>query len=407
MAFMAEHATRSPAASSPPPPPPFAQRFREVRALRGARALRALAAAPLLAYVRYDPVECGAACAELDGPWETAATFDVPGGVWHVACAEERQLCASRVADALGGKQPILEAWDGTRWLRYVGRRMPHIAVLMELMRLPEYLAARAVGSEHCAAWAAGGGCDTKRTYMQSSCAWACAERGPRGWAEVGEGEEALLEEEQAEEGAVALDGGAECEADETPVPPGTRPLLPARWWPLVQEKAAALGGERLDADGLAWRLPAFVSAAEARRSLPLADYHPIPLRLPLLTPLAPRPPPGVGAPAAVARPDGGEGGGPHALCRRSKRAAARVRPRARLRPAWLRAAQRRRAAPQRSNTGLLFAAPCSALLCCAPPPPRTAPLRLPLPLRWRRRLGLRAAGGVARAARPAQHPAP
>ena len=99
MAFMAEHATRSPAASSPPPPPPFAQRFREVRALRGARALRALAAAPLLAYVRYDPVECGAACAELDGPWETAATFDVPGGVWHVACAEERQLCASRVAD--------------------------------------------------------------------------------------------------------------------------------------------------------------------------------------------------------------------------------------------------------------------------------------------------------------------
>ena len=97
MAFMAEHATRSPAASSPPPPPPFAQRFREVRALRGARALRALAAAPLLAYVRYDPVECGAACAELDGPWETAATFDVPGGVWHVACAEERQLCAFAV----------------------------------------------------------------------------------------------------------------------------------------------------------------------------------------------------------------------------------------------------------------------------------------------------------------------
>ena len=71
-------------------------------------------------------------------------------------------------------------------------------------------------------------------------------------------------------------------------MPPGTRPLLPARWWPLVQEKAAALGGERLDADGLAWRLPAFVSAAEARRSLPLADYHPIPLRLPLLTPPPP-----------------------------------------------------------------------------------------------------------------------
>ena len=253
--WLQQHSVEQPSAAPLPRTEPH---VKLVRSLGSKAALRALTASRSVAYVRYDPEGCSSACAELDGPWEHVATdFHVPGGVWRVACEAQPALCAARVGDALAARQPIIEAWNGTHFERYVGQLNPPIAVIMELMRLPEYVAAGqgVLGDgEQCAAWAESGGCESKRGdrsrgEMHAKCAHACGEHPePRGWAETG-----WVDEDE---------GAAECVPTAAP---GSR-----RWWATVQTRAEALGGLRLDADGLAYRLPAFASESEVRRLVAL-----------------------------------------------------------------------------------------------------------------------------------------
>ena len=164
-----------------------------------------------------------------------------------MTCAEQPALCASRVRDAQGDGQPIIEAWNGTNFERFVGRLAPPIALLMELMGMQEYVSG-ASDREHCTAWAESGGCETGRSQMQRSCDWACGSQEPRGWAEM--------------DGAHAA-AAAECEQVDELARQGMRPLPRGSWWAEVGARAVALGGVQLDADGFAYRLPNFVSEAQ------------------------------------------------------------------------------------------------------------------------------------------------